>query len=283
MAGESTNDAARRRREHAERLTGGGALSRRSGAGRATARALASLPASWTVFHDVVWPGRRGARIDHVVVGGSGIFVIDSQVWQGPVSVREDVLHEDGRPREGAVASAAEAALQIGQLSKRLAITHAVICFATDEDVTGRSRDVLLCSPATLVDVLTSRTTLLSAGQVRQVAQELDGQLRAAAAALGPVIPLPRGPVDPPRSRARPTTPDEGTERRVRIIAAPRHAATRHAPRGRGGEGRRLRRALRAVLLLAVVIVALVAAVVFADQLRSVAAGLGDLAGWIVD
>jgi hypothetical protein len=37
------------------------------------------------------------------------------------------------------------------------------------------------------------------------------------------------------------------------------------------------------VLLLAVVIVALVAAVVFADQLRSLAAGLGDLAGWIVD
>ena len=208
MPGESSNDAAQRRRERAERLARVGALTPSCGSARATARALTALPSGWTVLHDVVWPGRRGARIDHVVIGPGGVFVIASQSWAGTVSVEDDVLREDGRPRERAVASAAEAALQVGQMASRLSITQPVICFATEEWVSGRSREVAVCSTAALVDVLTARPQVLNAGQVRQVAGEMQEQFRAAAAALGPVIPGPRQaledtprPIVPPPSR----------------------------------------------------------------------------------
>ena len=99
MPGESPNDAAQRRRERAERLAKVGALAPSAGSARATARALTGLPAGWSVLHYVVWPGRRGARIDHVVIGPGGVFVIASQAWSGTVSVEDDVLREDGRPR----------------------------------------------------------------------------------------------------------------------------------------------------------------------------------------
>ena len=89
MPGESPNDAAQRRRERAERLVRIGALRPSAGSARATARALTGLPSGWTVLHDRVGPGRRGARIDHVVVGPGGVFVIATQSWAGTVSVED--------------------------------------------------------------------------------------------------------------------------------------------------------------------------------------------------
>lgn len=56
----------------------------------ATAQALDALPKDqWTVFHDVRWPGRKLANVDHVVVGPGGVFVIDSKNWSGRVEVRD--------------------------------------------------------------------------------------------------------------------------------------------------------------------------------------------------
>ena len=269
MPGESPNDAAQRRRERAERLARVGALAPSAGSARATARALTGLPAGWTVLHDMAWPGRRGARIDHVVIGPGGVFVIASQSWSGTVSVEDDVLREDGRPRERAVASAAEAALQVGQMASRLSITQPVICFATEEWVSGRSREVVVCSTAALVDVLTARPQVLNAGQVRQVVGEMQEKFRAAAAALGPVIPGPRQALeDTPRPMVSP--PSRPSQPRIRITGAPlRVSAGRSAERERASRERAIR-----IALLTLVIAALVAAVVFADDIGALIARL---------
>jgi hypothetical protein len=269
MPGESPNDAAQRRRERAERLAKVGALAPSAGGARATARALTGLPAGWTVLHDMAWPGRRGARIDHVVVGPNGVFVIASQAWSGAVSVEDDVLREDGRPRERAVASAAEAALQVGQMTSRLSITQPVICLATEEWVSGRSREVLVCSTVALVDALTARPQVLNAGQVRQVVGEMQEQFRAAAAALGPMIPGPRQALeDTPRPMVTP--PSRPAQPRIRITGAPpRVAAAQSAERERTSRERAVRMAL-----LTLLIAALVAAVVFAGEIGSMIAGL---------
>ena len=268
MPGESPNDAAQRRRERAERLVRIGALRPSAGSARATARALTGLPSGWTVLHDRVWPGRRGARIDHVVVGPGGVFVIANHSWAGTVSVEDDVLREDGHPRERAVASAAEAALQVGQMVSRLPITLPVICFATEEWVSGRSRDVAVCSTAALVDVLTARPRVLNAGQVRQVAGEMQEKFRSAAAALGPVIPGQREALeDPPRAIvSTPTRP----EPRIRITGAPlRVSASRSAERERAARERTIRLALLTLLTMAVV-----TAVVFAGDIGDLIARL---------
>ena len=167
------------------------------------------------------------------------------------------------------MASAAEAALQVGQMASRLSITQPVICFATEEWVSGRSREVAVCSTAALVDVLTARPQVLNAGQVRQVAGEMQEKFRAAAAALGPVIPGPRQaledtprPIVPPPSRRRAADPDH---RRARCGSS----AGRSAERERAARERTIR-----IALLTLVIVALVTAVVFAGDIGDLIARL---------
>src|SRR5688500_611754 len=108
MAGESARERAERTREKAERLERGGDSWERGAEGEsATARVLAALPPDWVVLHDLRWPGRRFANIDHLVIGPGGVFVVDSKNWTGRVAVDGGVLRQNGRSREKAVAGCA--------------------------------------------------------------------------------------------------------------------------------------------------------------------------------
>ena len=74
-----------------------------------TAEALAQLPGEWTVFHDIPWPGRRDATIEHVAVGPGGVFVIDTAESSGRLQVRRDVLRRNGRLRDGSATAVTQA------------------------------------------------------------------------------------------------------------------------------------------------------------------------------
>ena len=164
-AGESARDAAKRQRDKAERLLRAAELYERGADGEeATARALDALPKDqWTVFHDVRWPGRKFANVDHVVVGPGGVFVIDSKNWSGRVEVRDTVLRQNGYQRETTVASAAEAAIAVSlvipDLSQHLAVP--VLCFVRDDPLHGWARDVMICSTSNVAAMLTSRPLVL--------------------------------------------------------------------------------------------------------------------------
>lgn len=41
----------------------------------------------WVVLHDVAWPGRPRANLDHVLVGPGGVLVVDTKNWSGTVAV----------------------------------------------------------------------------------------------------------------------------------------------------------------------------------------------------
>jgi hypothetical protein len=184
MAGESARASAQRQREKADRLLRAAALNERGADGEvATALALLALPADrWTVLHDLRWPGRRFANIDHLVVGPPGVFVIDSKNWSGRLTVRDNVLRQNGYRREHAVAGAAEAARAIAKLTSALSpdSIHPVLCFVRDEEVSGRAGDVLLCSTGNVVRLLESRPERLHPLQVRDLVQQLDPQRIAA-------------------------------------------------------------------------------------------------------
>jgi hypothetical protein len=54
---------------------------------RATAAILAGLPGRrWVVLHDLALPHSR-ANVDHLVVGRSGVWVIDTKTYLAPLSV----------------------------------------------------------------------------------------------------------------------------------------------------------------------------------------------------
>ena len=62
-------------------IYGGDAGQVGAAAEKATARALAGLPAQIAVFHDLDIPGSP-ANIDHAVVVGSEVWLFDSKAWQ---------------------------------------------------------------------------------------------------------------------------------------------------------------------------------------------------------
>lgn len=178
MAGDSAREHARRAREKAERLHRYADQWEKGADGEAhTAEVLhAGLSAEWTVMHDVRWPGRDRANIDHVAVGPAGIFVIDSKNWSGRVSIAGGVLLQNGRRREQAVAGCAEAALAVARRVPDLADhVSPVLCFTREERVADRARDVFVCSASTLVELLTTRPRVWDAHAVHLATDRLRG------------------------------------------------------------------------------------------------------------
>ena len=182
MAGESAREEARRAREKAERLARRAEMFEKGAEGEtATAAVLATLPPGWTAIHDARWPSRRLANIDHVLVGPGGIFVIDSKNWSGRITLDGGHLRQNGRSREKAVAGCADAALAVAELAGPHADkVFPVLCFLTDEHQSGWCRDVMVCSTATLSQMLLTRPSLLDPSAATDAWFRLDTQLRAA-------------------------------------------------------------------------------------------------------
>jgi hypothetical protein len=223
LAGESAGEVARRLRKQAARLERSAANWERGAEGEAsTAAALGALSArGWTTFHDVRWPGRQRANIDHVAVGPAGVFVIDSKNWSGDVRVTDGVLWQGGRRREREVAAVAEAALAVSQLLQGLAATP-VLCFVREEPLEGWAHDVMVCSPQNLAERLAVLPPMLGPASIARVNTILRAQLapadqpttRRRGAVRADVLPPPR-PTPVRRRRGRRSG---GSLRRTKVI-----------------------------------------------------------------
>jgi hypothetical protein len=223
---------------------------------RLTADVLRQLEsAGWVVLHDLHWPGRPYANIDHIVVGPTGIYVIDSKNWSGRVDVHEGVLRQNGRRRtdecEDVVSAAAAVAAYLEPQHRSMVL--GLLCLV------GQPTPAL--QPATarvagLNDLCTSLTTTparLSPQEVTVIGGYLRGLLdgsrspelktTAALATAG------AAPAEPRRPRGRSST------------RRPAGRAPQRRRRGAGAPQRRRRGAGRDLVKL--VVVALVALVLF--------------------
>lgn len=195
MAGESAREVARQAREKAERLKRRAELFELGADGEAaTASVLASLPPGWIALHDVRWPGRRLANVDHVLIGPGGVFVIDSKNWSGRITIDGGHLRQNGRSREKAVAGAADAALAVSErISEYAAWVHPVLCFVDQGQLAGWSREVMVCSTDNLNGMLTTRPTVFTADHVNHLYQQLRLELPRAVSGHGrSATPRPR-------------------------------------------------------------------------------------------
>ncbi len=206
MAGESTGDVARSRRDRAAQRLRAAASSGLGAAGEASAAALLDLPSDgWRVFHAVRWPNRPAIQIDQVAVGPAGVFVIHTEDWSGEIEVRDQVLMRDGERQESAVAGVADAAIAVAELVPGLDpnLVTPVLCLVRGEAVEGCSRDVLICSTSNLVEMLTALDEVLDTTGTITVFATLASSLPAAggsAAGARTSSPLkvtrPREPTD---------------------------------------------------------------------------------------
>jgi hypothetical protein len=170
----------------------------------------------FTVFHHVRWPGKRMAKIDHVVIGGGQVWVISAHKWSGSLTVTGGVLKENGRLRQKYVTEAAEQTQAIASLSPMLppSTFHPILCVEKDEWVNERFGDVWICSSINVAAVLQTPPDkgpdYMHNDLVRQLEQALKEQ-------ADPLPPVQLRRVPPPEVTGE-TEAVEGTKvsRRVR-------------------------------------------------------------------
>ena len=94
---------------------------------------LASLPPPYHVFNDFV-AGRK--HVDHVVVGPTGVFAVETKSWRGRVTIEEGCLLVDGElPDRAPLAQAAREASQVQAALQARGWSGAVtpvLAFSTD-------------------------------------------------------------------------------------------------------------------------------------------------------
>ncbi len=105
---------------------------------RLVADTLATLAKyGWTALHDVHWPGRPQANIDHIAVGPGGVLVIDAKNWSGRVEVRDGELFQNGYRRTEEVAGVLRACDAVTALlapEHRMRVVPILCLAAQDQD-----------------------------------------------------------------------------------------------------------------------------------------------------
>ena len=256
-AGESAQERSRRARQKSEQLARYAERWEKGAIGECqTASALSRLGPEWTAWHDLRWPGRRYANIDHVAVGPGGIFVIDSKNWSGDISVRGGVLRQNGYRREREVAGCADSALAVGELIPGyLDRVRPVMCFTNGQQIDGWARDVMLCSSANISTMLSTRPPILNAGEVAEAVVLLEARMRSMTA-------------------AEPTPPDRSATSGHRHRAGPLPAAGIDARSTGSSRSRAARQTFGVLLKVFLLIVALLLVVGFVSNIGRILVGV---------
>lgn len=187
----------------------------------------------WVALHDLRWPGRQRANIDHVAVGPGGIIIIDAKNWSGRVAVADGSLRQNGYGRESSADGVSQAAADVTALlapQHRTAV-RAVLCLAAQDQPPTPVQGVHVLGRWQLAEHLLGLPPRLSVYDVADVARYLEGELRK------PQVPIPT-------SRSR---------RRAPQVTSRRKSATRSKTAGAGtsrGRGMSKRQAAVIGLLL---------------------------------
>lgn len=163
----------------------------------------------WAVLHDLRWPGRPFANIDHIAVGPTGVFVIDSKNWTGDVVVRGGILRQNGYRRTDECASVVSAAGAVAAFlePQHRSLVLGLLCLVahpTPADQPAGSRVVGL---ADLTGTLTTGPARLSPTDVLAIAHYLrrllDGSRSPEQTTTSALATATRAPVVPHRRPRR--------------------------------------------------------------------------------
>jgi hypothetical protein len=129
------------------------------------ARTLAFLPASYSVYHGVRHAGPpllgAGGDYDHIVVGPTGVFLVETKNWSGNIRVQDGRIVYDGRePSRPPLEQVKDAAARLRQELRDQASVDVevkpVLCFVHGRLPGGQTGvgGVLICSGRALREVL---------------------------------------------------------------------------------------------------------------------------------
>lgn len=181
-----------------------------------TARALRRLVKDgWTLIHDVQRP--HGGNFDHVLVGPSGVYVLETKnpsgicsVDGGVLSVRQRSDPEDRYENRGVGASTRAMAAELSHLvakagPRRSWVQGVVVLWGDFEQRSLVSGRVVWVHGTALADVLEGRPERLDRAELDRVTRALRAGLPrdagSASAVLGPPPPVSSGDVRRPAAR----------------------------------------------------------------------------------
>lgn len=171
----------------------------------------------WSVLHDVHWPGRPKANLDHVAVGPGGVVVVDAKRWAGAVTTSGGVLKQGGWRRTRECESAAHTAADVASLlgPEHRSAVSSVLCLSGQQLAPAPVEGgVVAVGDAHLADHLRSLPRRLDDDDVRALHAELRGLL---AGATSPAV-LSAG-AWASRTAPDPTTTPTPTRRSLRSVA----------------------------------------------------------------
>jgi len=147
-----------------------------------TSKLLAALEdRDFEVLHDLRIPGSR-ANIDHVVVGPTGVWVIETKSVKGSVRVRGRDLFVGGRRKTEYIdevtreADAVATALDGVPVNRVICVHRGDFPLFTRPSLAG----VPIVPPSRLVSLIEGRPPLLTNDDVRRLAKQLRHRLRPA-------------------------------------------------------------------------------------------------------
>ena len=134
----------------------------------------------WTTLHDVRWPGRQQANVDHIAIGPGGVVVIDAKNWSGNVRVTPEAVRQNGYGRGGELEKVREASAAVTALlapQHRTAV-RGVMCLAGQEDQpVTMVEGVAVCGRWELAEHLLTLPPRLSVYDAADIARYLGGEL----------------------------------------------------------------------------------------------------------
>jgi hypothetical protein len=151
-----------------------------------TARALAELEAEgFIVLHDRRKPGSTG-NIDHVIVGPTGVFVVETKTYSGPLSIRGDDVFVGGRRRTDMVLEArseAEVVQAVLEIAGGNVSVTPILCIHRAEMplLKANVQGIHVVNERGMVRVLRRQANVLEPQAVLQLAALLNRELRPAA------------------------------------------------------------------------------------------------------
>jgi hypothetical protein len=100
------------------------------------AHELSFLPSSYTVFNGLRLGGKQ--NFDHIVVGPSGVFVVETKNWKGSVEFRDGKLYAGGKepsrpPLRQVKAATAELVDFLDDSDSGGVPVHSVLCFISTQ------------------------------------------------------------------------------------------------------------------------------------------------------
>ena len=139
---------------------------------------LAGLPAGYHVFHDFA---AGMSHVDHVVVGPTGIFSVETKSWRGSVTLEDNEIILNGHlPDRAPVRQAAREAAAVQSALRRAGWTAGevkpVVCFASDtfSDTQRAVGGAMVLNAEVAVGWIEAQPKVMSADDVERVAKLME-------------------------------------------------------------------------------------------------------------